>query len=90
MTNWIEGIGLLAATLSTISFLPQALKITKDKSAEDISLGMYLLLATALSLWLIYGLFIGSLPLILSNSCTLLLVIWILALKIHLDRQNKR
>lgn len=73
----IEIIGYIAACLTTISFLPQALKIIKLKKADEISLAMYLLSASGTFLWLVYGLFIWNLPLIFANmiACSFGIVI---------------
>jgi MtN3 and saliva related transmembrane protein len=78
----IEILGLVAATITTAGFVPQVLKIWKDKSTKDISLNMYLLLTLGLFLWFIYGIAIESLPVILSNGITLILVLSIIGLKL--------
>ncbi|MFN4281094.1 MAG: SemiSWEET transporter [Alphaproteobacteria bacterium] len=67
-------IGLAAACLTTVAFAPQVLKAWRSRSTRDLSLGMYLVLASGIVLWLVYGLMIGDLPLILANAVTLLLV----------------
>jgi len=63
--NWITVIGLLAATCTTVSFLPQVIKIVKTKKTSDISLLMYVVLTTGILLWVMYGLLIIDLPVIL-------------------------
>ncbi len=78
----IEILGLVAAAITTSGFIPQVYKIWKEKSTHDISLNMYLLLTLGLTLWLIYGINIGSLPVILANGITLLLVLSIVFLKL--------
>jgi MtN3 and saliva related transmembrane protein len=80
--NWITIIGFLAATGTTISLLPQAIKIIKTKHAKDISLGMYLILTTGIFLWLVYGILIKDLPLIVANGISLLFSVTILILKL--------
>lgn len=80
--NYIEILGLLAATITTAGFVPQVYKIWKEKSTHDISLNMYLLLTLGLILWLAYGIAIESLPVILANGITLLLVLSIVVLKL--------
>lgn len=76
-------IGFIAACLTTSSFLPQALKIWRSRSARDVSLVMYLMMAMGSALWLAYGLLIGSAALIAANSTALALVTCILALKLR-------
>ena len=75
-------IGLMAAVLSTISFLPQVLQAFRTKHTKDISLATFLLLSIGIILWLIYGILIGELPIILANSVTLILSLSILIMKI--------
>jgi len=79
----IEIIGLIAATCTTLAFVPQVFKAWKYKSTQDISLTMYLVLLLGLILWLIYGLHHNSLAIILANSITGLLVLLMLALKLR-------
>ena len=69
----METVGLVAAALTTFSFLPQVIKTWKSRSAEDLSLGMFTMMVIGVILWLIYGLSLNNLPMILANSVTLLL-----------------
>jgi MtN3 and saliva related transmembrane protein len=84
----LDLLGLSAGSLTTISFVPQVLKTWRSKSAEDISTGMFILFSTGLVLWLVYGIYLQSLPIILSNIITLLLTLIILVLKFRYSRQN--
>ncbi len=79
--NYIAIIGLIAGTCTTISFLPQVIKTFKTKETKDISLSMYIVLATGIFLWTIYGILIESLPVILANSISFVLATIILILK---------
>jgi lactoylglutathione lyase len=67
----IKIIGFLAASLTTIAFIPQAYKTWKTKSTHDLSVIMFILLFTGILLWLVYGLLIHDLPIIIANSVTL-------------------
>ena len=80
--NYVTIIGLAAAILSSIAFVPQVIKIWKTKSAKDISLGMFVIFCTGLILWLVYGVLIKSLPVVAANAVTLVLALSILVLKI--------
>jgi len=71
-------VGLAAAVLSTISFLPQAIKTIKTKHTEDLSLGMYSIYSLGVVLWLAYGIMLNKLPIILANVVTLTFTIVIL------------
>ena len=79
----VDLVGALAGTLTTISFIPQVLKIWSSRSAADISMGMFSLFALGVSLWLFYGLSIHSSPIIASNSVTLILSLAIIIMKIR-------
>ncbi|ACB52048.1 conserved hypothetical protein [Crocosphaera subtropica ATCC 51142] len=80
--NSITWIGLLAGTLTTISFFPQMLKTWKTRSTKDISLEMFLLFCSGLLLWIIYGLFMRDIPVIMTNVATFILAFPILILKL--------
>jgi MtN3 and saliva related transmembrane protein len=76
-------LGLVAGTLTTLSFLPQLLKAWKSRSTHDISTGMFSMLAVGVLLWLIYGLVTTDIPVIAANAITLVFVALILALKLR-------
>ncbi|MBI3793776.1 MAG: SemiSWEET transporter [Nitrospinae bacterium] len=80
--NYVEVLGFVAGTLTTVAFFPQALKSWRTKSAKDISLAMFPLLVVGIVLWMIYGLLINSFPLIIFNSITLAEAVLILYVKI--------
>ena len=78
----IKYIGFLVTFCTTISFLPQAIKVYKTRSTKDISLYMFLIFTVGVLSWLIYGLIINDLPVILANAVTLILSFFILIYKI--------
>lgn len=75
-------IGLVAATCTTISFVPQALRTIKTKHTKDLSLTMYSLFTIGIFLWFVYGILVKDLPLMVANGITLLFTSTILILKI--------
>jgi len=81
--DWTLAIGLAAGFLTTISFVPQLLKIWKTRSAEDVSKKMFLAVAAGVFLWLVYGIILGEWPIIIWNSISLVLAAAILALKLR-------
>lgn len=81
--NLTDLIGGLAATLTTVSFVPQAVRIIKTRHTQDISLPMYALFSTGILLWLIYGILIGDAPIVAANIVTLALSLTILILKLR-------
>ncbi len=74
-------IGLIAATITTLSFIPQLIKTWKLKETKDISLLMFVTLGVGIILWIIYGFLLWDLPLILANSITFIFVLVILFFK---------
>ncbi len=72
----------MAGTLTTISLLPQVIKIWRSKSTKDISLGMFSIFCVGILLWIFYGAFINSLPVVITNILTLILACVIIVLKI--------
>jgi MtN3 and saliva related transmembrane protein len=83
----VEALGFIAAFLTTLSFLPQALRIHRLRSADDVSLTMYLMMVTGQGLWLAYGIVIASPSMIGANVVAMSLVTWVLIMKVrHLRR----
>lgn len=78
-----ELIGLGGALLTTVSFAPQAIKVIRTNDTAAISLAMYTLFVTGVTLWLVYGLLIGNRPMILGNAVTLILAATIFIQKIR-------
>jgi MtN3 and saliva related transmembrane protein len=78
-----EWTGYVAATLTTLAFVPQAIKTIRSRDTRSISLGMYVVFTIGLGFWLAYGIFLHSWPMILSNTVTLGLSSTILALKLR-------
>ena len=76
-------IGLLAATLTTLSFVPQVVKTWKMKETRDISLSMFLILGIGIILWTIYGFMIQDLPVILANCVSFVFIAIIIFLKVR-------
>ncbi len=79
----IDLVGSIAATLTTISFVPQVWRVWTTRHTRDISLLMYLAFTCGVALWLLYGILIGSWPIIIANSITACLAGAVLAMKIR-------
>ncbi len=75
-------VGLTAAFLTTFAQLPQLIKLIRSGSCKDISTLAYACGTTGNVLWLLYGFFTNSIPLVLSNSICLMLSGTILTLKL--------
>ena len=92
-----EWVGYVAAALTTVAFVPQALKTLRSRDTRSISLGMYVVFTVGIAcwfgyglvspvglcFWLAYGIVLGSWPMLLSNVVTLALALVILALKLR-------
>lgn len=76
-------IGTLAAILTTVAFIPQAWMTWKSRRADGVSLGMYTIFISGVVLWFVYGMMIGSWPVIIANFVTLLLALFILIMKLR-------
>ncbi|HVQ33976.1 MAG TPA: SemiSWEET transporter [Lysobacter sp.] len=74
--------GYVAATLTTVAFLPQAVKTLRTKDTHSISLGMYVVFTVGVAFWLVYGLVLHSWPMIVANIVTLALSAAILGMKL--------
>lgn len=75
-------LGAAAALCTTLSFVPQTIKIIRERQTAGISLVMYSLFTLGILLWTIYGILIQSAPVYLANGATLCLAGTILAMKI--------
>jgi MtN3 and saliva related transmembrane protein len=90
MTSAPEMIGYLAATLTTASFVPQAILTIRTKDTESLSLGMYSTFTLGVLCWLIYGIYLGDKAIIVANAITLLLAASILFFKIYNSIRKKK
>lgn len=80
--DYISLLGYVAGILLVISLLPQVIKSWKTKSTHDISVHQYLIYIFAVFLMIVYTYLLGSLPLLLTNVCALILALIILYLKL--------
>jgi MtN3 and saliva related transmembrane protein len=78
-----DAAGFAGATLTTVCWLPQALKAIRDKDTRALSLSATAAFTLGIALWLVYGLALWDWPLIASNAVTLALMGVILALKLR-------
>ena len=85
-----ELVGSLAAALSMVTFLPQAIKVIRTRETEAISLPTYVIVVVSTALWGVYGAMIGSLPVIAANVVNGSLGAVILALKMRALAADRR
>jgi MtN3 and saliva related transmembrane protein len=86
----VEDIGFVAASLTTAAFVPQLIRVMKLRSAREISLGTFVMFSVGVFMWLMYGIYTGSRPVIASNVVTLVLSVSILILKLKYDLDAKK
>lgn len=79
----MEWIGYVAATLTTVAFVPQAIKTIRTRDTKGISLGMYVVFTIGIACWFGYGLVLNSWPMIVSNIITFVLSLTILVMKLR-------
>jgi MtN3 and saliva related transmembrane protein len=63
----IHYLGYLAGTLTVVSFLPQVIRTWQSRRTGDLSLGMFTILITASSLWIVYGAVVHDMPVVITN-----------------------
>jgi MtN3 and saliva related transmembrane protein len=78
-----EFIGYMAASLTTLSFVPQAWHTFTTRDVSGVSLGMYSTFTVGVALWLTYGLLLQAWPIVLANAITLALSAGILGMKLR-------
>jgi MtN3 and saliva related transmembrane protein len=83
MKMYLEWVGLVAGSCTTIAFLPQVVKTWKTKSAKDLSLGMFSIFTFGVGMWLAYGIMRNDWPIILANLMTLCFAATLLYFKLR-------
>jgi MtN3 and saliva related transmembrane protein len=87
-TAWTDWIGYAAASLTTLSFVPQAWLTLRTRNVAGISTAMYSVFTLGTALWLAWGIQIGVWPVVAANAVTLALASSILTMKIVLSRSR--
>lgn len=78
-----SAIGLIAASLTTMAFVPQVVRVVRTRDTHAISLWMYLLFSAGVLLWLVYGIAMMLWPVIFANSVTLILSLVVIVYKVR-------
>lgn len=78
-----EWIGYTAAFFTTAAYVPQAMKVLRERHTQSLSLGMYAMMSTGIACWFIYGIMLGSPSLMLANGITFVLAFTILLMKMR-------
>ncbi len=85
----ITSLGFMAAAFTTLSFLPQAIKVIKTKNTSGISFSMYLMFTIGVLLWFTYGIATKQTSIALANGITLIFALIILKYTINDLKNNK-
>jgi MtN3 and saliva related transmembrane protein len=90
-TGWLpnDWLGYLAAALTTLSFVPQALLTLRTREVHGISAGMYSVFTLGVALWLAYGWRLSDWPIVIANAVTLVLAATILTIKLVVEWQQR-
>jgi MtN3 and saliva related transmembrane protein len=83
MQTFSEFVGYSAAFLTTIAFVPQAYHSWTTRDLSGVSLPMYSLFTAGVALWFVYGIYIGSMPVMIANAITLIFSAIVLTLKVQ-------
>jgi len=86
--NYIEIIGLIAAVLTTASFLPQVYQTWKTRDVSGLSMPMLILFFTGISLWFFYGFLKDSPSLIGANGISMLSFLLLMYFKIKYSKKD--
>jgi MtN3 and saliva related transmembrane protein len=78
----LDILGLFAAALTSLSFIPQALKALRTRDTAGISLWMYGLFVIGVGCWLVWGVLQRQMPVVVANGLTFVFAALILGLKL--------
>ena len=82
-------LGYAAATLTTLSFVPQVWRTLRTHDVSGISLRMYSVFTLGVAVWLAYGIVLGETPMMIANSVTLVLACAVLVMRVRYGREQK-
>lgn len=83
----VEYIGYLGSFLSCVTFIPQVYHSWKSKSVGDLSFLMILIVVTSTVVWLVYGYFVNSGPVLMANAVVLSLSLMLLYFKLTFKKK---
>jgi len=79
----IVSLGLAAASLTSLSYLPQARKAIPRGATKDLSLKTLGALLAGLFLWVVYGILRSDMVIVIANSVGAVLVAIVLTCKLR-------
>ena len=78
-------LGYVAGAFTTVAFLPQLVRALRTRSTGDLSFPMLAMMASGVALWSIYGLMVGSLPIVVPNAIMCAMVLALMVLRVRYD-----
>lgn len=87
MTQWV---GIAAGIFTSASLVPQLIKLLKEKKAQDISIFFLATLLIGLSLWVWYGIMKKDIPIIATNSFSIVINLLMIIYGIKYKKESKR
>jgi MtN3 and saliva related transmembrane protein len=90
MIGFFECLGWIAAVFTTFAFVPQVIKVSKSRSVQDISIGMYSILCSGILMWIAYGIHMNAIPLVIANVISFTLAGAILVMKIMWNKESSQ
>ncbi|HWR36566.1 MAG TPA: SemiSWEET transporter [Clostridia bacterium] len=81
-------VGFLAGTLTTVAFMPQVLHTFRSKSVKDLSYAMLISFSVGVVLWVIYGIYLNSWPMIIANGVTFVFQVPLIFMKVRYSRHQ--
>jgi MtN3 and saliva related transmembrane protein len=81
MDTFWQGIGALAAVLTSTSFVPQIVRGFRRRSLGDLSWGLLITFGVGVFFWLLYGFYRKDAIIIAANAFTLSNIIVLIAQK---------
>ena len=84
-----DHLGFLAASCTTLAFVPQVLMVWRERAAAGISTGMYLIFIFGVALWFLYGIALHAWPVIIANGATFVLASSVLLMKWRFERTGQ-
>ena len=81
--NIYDIIGYIATFLTIITGIPQLIKIIKNKKSNDVSLSMFVILAIAQMLWVVYGIYRSDVQIIITNVIAGFITLFIIYITIY-------
>ncbi|MBP5533903.1 MAG: hypothetical protein J6Y03_00125 [Alphaproteobacteria bacterium] len=84
-----ESLGYLAGICTAIVFLPQTIQTIRSRNVKGLSLTSYIIYCTGMLSWILYGVYLGSIQMMLFNAISLFFAAIILYLIIQNRKSNR-